>query len=255
MITRRRGSSYRIEDTERLARIVDQLVNDLGEGSETTAAPIIGLSQTTLNRLRRQVYAVVSFETARRLEQAAKRVGGEALARELSDAIVSRAAVDMLQEGYRDWCNQRYRRFEALDDRSGEVGRVKTWRVNQQGRVERELDDGRASRLRRAMLGAVRSAAEKEFPKEFAGFRDWWINQKLDNMRFQVAMTRIVEPLAETVLCAYVERRWGELTKEERRDFVKAGIRREKILLKRPHALARARQVVARGVGPASSGK
>lgn len=240
-------SAFRIQDEAALARIIDRLVAELGNDTESVAADAIGLGQSTLNRLRRRVRHTISFETASLLEAAARRVGGDALARELSEAIVSRAAVDMLNDGYRVWCQERYDRFELL-------GSPATWGVDAQGRPQRVHGDV-GEVIRQQSLLKIRKLAEAACAKELGAFKDWMRAQHVDEMRGNVALRSLVEPLLESLLSGYIERRWGELSTQEQRDFIKAGIAREKILLSRPHALERARQVVSRGVrrGPDDS--
>jgi hypothetical protein len=66
-----------------------------------------------------------------------------------------------------------------------------------------------------------------------------------DRQRIELAWLRIIAPLLCYRESAFVERSWQELTDAEFRQFVVAGIRREKILLTRPNDLRRAQDVVA----------
>jgi hypothetical protein len=51
-------------------------------------------------------------------------------------------------------------------------------------------------------------------------------------MRHDVAVIRIVEPLAEFGASAFIEPRWAELSEKDRRAFVRHGVAREEIIFK-----------------------
>lgn len=59
------------------------------------------------------------------------------------------------------------------------------------------------------------------------------------NPRVELALYRIVEPLVECRIAGPVERSTGELSPAELRSFIRAGIQRELILMRREQSLAR----------------
>jgi hypothetical protein len=69
--------------------------------------------------------------------------------------------------------------------------------------------------------------------------------------RALIAWLRVLEPLLASADAGYVERGWRELSDRELKAFVKAGLRRERILLNRAPRLDRVRRVSDRGAAPA----
>jgi hypothetical protein len=231
---------YEISDRPAVAAAVSRLVALVG-GSETVAASTIGLSQATINRLRNQAKPGITHRTARKLEQAAKRLGGESLQRELSEAIMSPVALRLLNDGYRAWCEERIRRFAA---RSGP-----TWKSDESGqpRAAEFINPDHAVIDRTQFLGWLLKLVKDDVGGPIAEFERWMGRRGVDPRRQFLAVRRIIEPIAESSQSAYIERRWSELDMREKRDFIDHGIAREKILLTREHGHTRALRIARAG--------
>lgn len=206
---------YSIHDRAEVARIVEVIIRDLGDGNEVATAAMVGTSQPTLNRLRRAALDSIAHATAIALEQAAKRVG-EADA--FTTAVISPAALRLYRNGYKPWCVERVSRFE-----------------------ERSL--GIHPDVAREGVRQLWHLAHAEFPEQFTRLAAAMAKRRVDETRERIAVIRILEPLLESPASGGIERRWTELSARERRDFIDAGIKRELIMLNREPALVVAKQL------------
>jgi hypothetical protein len=82
-------------------------------------------------------------------------------------------------------------------------------------------------------------------------FERWATAYGIVSLRLELALNRAWEPLLEQAPSAFVERSWRDLSDRELRQFVRHGLRREEILLRREPDWIRFRTAVhqARGAG------
>jgi hypothetical protein len=257
---------YRITDPDGVARVVNELVAQLGGGNEKQTAHQTAVSQPTLYRLRHKQLGVLSRGTVTRLESAALRVDREAmgtrvqmgtrspvsdeelratpeqysqgLANMLALAIATPEAFRILERGFDEWCGERVHR---LHERRDPCWRILDGRVVQapyceavhsfRNHVTRDL----LNRAWRACRGVI-----EEFDK-------WMVKQGVTPERRRVSHTRLVEPLAEAHESAFVERSIDELSPTDLRNFLDAGIKRERILLRNRGSDLERAAAVARG--------
>jgi hypothetical protein len=92
------------------------------------------------------------------------------------------------------------------------------------------------------LLGRSRSA----YPDLFNKFDAFLVSRQHYKPRAELAYARILAPLLNWRESGFVERTWTELSRLERRRFIKAGMVRERILLTRAPDLQRAQQAAER---------
>jgi hypothetical protein len=86
----------------------------------------------------------------------------------------------------------------------------------------------------------------KRFPAHFNDFDRFLKSRGHRGIRVDLAFRRIVEPLLQTDGSGGIERDWRELNHEELEAFVKAGIKRETIMLDRSPDIQRAKEASER---------
>jgi hypothetical protein len=233
-----------INDQQGLADIVGALIYLYGDDSETKAAEQIGVSQPTLNRLRRGAAEAITRATASALERAVKALGDSdptylEMAGDLKAAIVA-PETHQYMAGYTQWCDERLSRWQERDGM--------TWKVGPFRQLEPVADVPPAMAIvRQEMRRMLWQRAHQDFPELFRRFRDEMVSKGVEEVRQEVAVMRVIEPLLEATQSAYIERSYSELTERERRDFIDAGIKRELILLDREPAMTRARRITEEG--------
>jgi hypothetical protein len=92
----------------------------------------------------------------------------------------------------------------------------------------------------------VLATSRTEFPDEFTAFESFLVKQQASATRARIAFYRILEPLLEARESGFVERSWDELDRSELSRFIRAGMEREKILLRRSADTQRAQQQSSR---------
>jgi hypothetical protein len=206
---------YSIHDRAEVARVVEVIVREVGRGNEVATAANVGISQPTLNRLRRSALDSIAHATAIALEHAAKQVGETDA---FTTAVISPAALRLYRNGYKPWCVERVSRFE-----------------------ERTL--GIHPDVAREGIRQLWHLAHAEFPEQFKRLAAAMAKRRVDETRERIAVIRILEPLLESPASGGIERRWTDLSPRERRDFIDAGIKRELIMLNREPALVIAKRL------------
>src|SRR5689334_24360542 len=83
------GREYEIRDRKALAGLIKELVEVVGEGSETKAAREIGLSQPTLNRYRNRKRGTMSLRVANAISDGLQRLPNPQLAFDRSEEHTS----------------------------------------------------------------------------------------------------------------------------------------------------------------------
>ncbi|HUF68161.1 MAG TPA: hypothetical protein VMM79_05855, partial [Longimicrobiales bacterium] len=191
-----------------------------------------GISQPTLSRLARGKSRQIESDTFERLRRLVPRDRW----RMVEQATVSMEAA-MFLRSYKDWLDgwlSRVLRAKPTPMTTEVDGRLKY-----QGRsevppaeYEEEYRDLKALLMR-------------EHKSVVTGFYDAVENRGHDEARAELGLRRALEPALEGRASGGVERGWREFSKEEMRRFLSAGLRRERILLNRKPALARARSNAA----------
>ena len=98
-------------------------------------------------------------------------------------------------------------------------------------------------RTREQRLQRVVVEMRIRFPELIAEFERRLYDSQHFNRRGQLALMRVVAPLIEPEDSGYVERSWREMTVDELRAFLKAGMKRELILLNRSPDVQRAQEI------------
>lgn len=104
--------------------------------------------------------------------------------------------------------------------------------------------------IRRREARHLLSAVQERCGRVLNAFARWLALRDVAPERRAIALLRIVEPLLACADSAYTERHWSTMSAKELRDFIDAGIKREKIVLTREHDFVRIRHA-ANGDGPA----
>ena len=228
---------YPVQDVMMLRALVKQMVEHYGQGSVNKAAAAIGLSQPTLYRLHEGLSGQVSHATMVQLERAVVKLDHR-LRKQLLLAIMPTAALRLYRRGYSAWCRERSLR---LVRRRGQAW----WR--EQDKPPRPVREPWRVNNINADLSSAYSQARQEFPDLFERLHRFVVRKGIPPERYKVAVTRIVEPVAESSASAYFEPRWMDLTPDQRRRFIKAGITREEILMSREHPQILANVLAAGG--------
>jgi hypothetical protein len=100
------------------------------------------------------------------------------------------------------------------------------------------------------MLDRVR----REYPRLVETFDNRMRRRGFGPARLLVAHVRVVEPLLESHETGFIERGWDELDRTQQAAFLKAGYKREEILLSRDDDLERARLLTSGRATWTSSG-
>lgn len=209
---------------EELRRIVDRTFG----GNESSAARHAGLSQPTLNRLCRGVQRTIRPST---LEKARSLIPDRR--RRLVDlAVRSPAALHRLEK-HSAWLAQRYQAIR--------------WDLKPETAEEAELDGYSREQDEKELVvylwkrhGAELRRYRRQIERRghLAPDAGPWGGEYL----FDLSIARIIAPLLEWWDSGGIERHWTELSAAEVGKFVRAGIRRERLLLDRPPAHWRANQ-------------
>ena len=224
---RRQSRGYRLVDPAAVAaelrRIVEPYRNVL------TAAGKIGIKQPTLWRLLNGQVRTITAETWAAIEQATPPARRAAL----TAAIVEPAA-QRIVGAYVEWLDTwKSRVFKDAASRW-------VWKDQSLTRVP----DHEAP----ARRNAERDALMKVHQAELAAL-DAWVADALaaghSEDRVQLAIARILEPLLEAPASGYVERSWQEMSITELRQFIRAGVTRERLLLRRAPDVERAQEIAA----------
>jgi hypothetical protein len=230
MHKQRRGARlFAIADREALRAEINRAIEKRALGNLSAAARLARIGQPELHRLAHGQIGSISRRTIaalRRLVPADRR-------HHLEEALVSPEASELLR-AYDTWTSDWKERFlERKDLGDTYVGRA----------IQRlpgwEL-------LRVLEVEHVLATARTEFPDEFRAFESFLVKQQASGTRARIAFYRILEPLFEGRESGFVERSWDELDRSELSRFIRAGMEREKILLRRSADTQRAQQQSSR---------
>lgn len=245
----RRPRGFEISDRKRFGRLMVQLIEKRG-GSDKTGkkcAENLQLSPATFSRLeaagaverprrpggRRRGASPkgqtnrFSGEVMRKLEDALGAIT-PGLGLELASCVMSAAGRRFYDRTYLGWCQERLARFERAPGRLYRASAdEKPWRVQ-----ARENRFWRKQLLSDLAGKAKRSEDTRRLVEKY---RVQMARMGVAPERWKVAVLRTVEPLAEWMAMGCLQRRWRDLSKEERQAFVESGLRRELILVEGEH--------------------
>lgn len=83
----------------------------------------------------------------------------------------------------------------------------------------------------------------KQFGRLFTEFEVWARKKGHREERIELALERVLAPLLECEPSGFVERHWSELRPKELETFVRAGLARERVLLRRAPEVQRAQEM------------
>jgi hypothetical protein len=222
-ITREAALTIRIADPSALAAHIRREIDARFGGNLSEAARAAGLSQPTLQRLSKGKSKQLGIETMARLHTFMpedREVWGKAIVTDLAtDSLI---AYDQWFESYRKQVLFPEGVFPLHS--TGPI----PWAI-----PPREFH---------ALVTKSRGVA----PEIFADWEALLVTSKFTSKRMLLALVRIFEPLLTYGLSGGIERHWTELDDQELADFVRAGMRRELILLRRGADIARAQMAVTK---------
>ena len=240
-----RYGRFPLRDSVRLRELTLLVITNKEYGSARKAAKKLGLERRTFaNLLRKARGQTVAQKTLGALETAFDKIdptGRRRLHRRLAECFMPPAVRRFYDQTYGAWCQERLTRFERVHGR--------LWRMSGDGRPW--LVPAREGRTWRQMvLDDLMQQAEKsrDTAAVVALYRRRMNKMGVPQERQEVALLRVVEPLAEWMAMGGLQRRWRDLSPKERRAFVRRGFLREIILLRGEHPQLRAARLLA-GVG------
>jgi hypothetical protein len=227
------GSLQAIKDPVLLGTVVEEMIEQLGKGSEIETERLTGIERSTLNRLRAKhprrkgkstKHNRILHMTAWRLEQAAKRLGPGWHRKFLRSMGADRRRMS----GYREWVAERVTRWErrrgahwrCVDGRVEVAGRGTRFKVSRQRFLEHTSQE---------IQGVLKERRPATF-KKILDFEEVGFN-KAGIERARLAWVRIIEPLLEWPESALVEVPWWALELDKLCQFIEAGLARERLLI------------------------
>jgi hypothetical protein len=227
-LKRAKGRHYKIQDRAELSALIGEAVARDHDGSRNRAAKDSGLPHSTLKRYHDGRGPFVRHETLDKLRQL---IGPVGLGR-LEKAVLTPTATDALLA---------FDRWLREETRSTLVGTVRQAGLLFAGTSE--LDHQKAiysAQDRAEQLEQLCGRWQKRYAHEFARLKKQLVARGHFKPRARLAFLRVLAPLLDSSDSAGIERSWSELTETERRMFVRAGVTREVILLRRENDVQRA---------------
>jgi hypothetical protein len=234
----RDGRSQPIVDRDAMKRVARWAIeNRPTSWSRLQEQPdTLGVSRSTLDRLRRGLAATVKESTVNRLHRLAYEANRDDIALDLVRATMRETEITVGIQGYHSWLMRRAQRLVCDDGPHWHASRSMLEIV-----ADADVDDPPAGHflfggdlagipLRRyhdvrALLAHLNTTPPTK--GIFDAFDDWMTERGHDEWRRTVAYIRVVEPLLEAPESAYVERQWQEFDDRELVRFIRAGFRRE----------------------------
>ena len=200
------------------------------DGNESRAAAHAGIAQSQIHRLRRKTPGRIARET---YEALVKLIAPDRRARFRETLLPAVAAADI--RTYHQWVRDEQVRLAGMRGQG-----LRDWESGEDHQRE-------ASRIAARIRHQLSSHA-KLFDSDI---------QRLGHEpdRLNLAWARIIAPLVDHVDAGGIERSVDGLTDQEFADFIKAGIRRERVLLRREPALAVAQRRAKLWIEPVRPGR
>jgi hypothetical protein len=226
------GREYLVEDRSAFAKALNEAIERLFAGNRNAASKACGVPYNTLKRYCEGKGGALRQETFSRLldlvswvdlDSASWKDGTE----ELLSALISPRVRDR-RVVYRDWLGQEVRNLLSWYHRSFSAG---------------SLSKFRRARLMLRELRRIRGDIEARFPRQFDAFKQYLTKQGHPEDRRELALDRVVAPFLDSRRSDYIERHWTEFSDDELRQFIEAGISRERLLLAREPDMRRAQDV------------
>lgn len=230
-----RAREYQIHDRKALAAVLREAVTQRHGGIYSAAARSIGIPNSTLQRYREERGPAVRRETLEKLLA----LVGRARSQRLSDAVLSPSARVSLAD-YDTWLKQ--------ETQATRLGGILSFRLSGSNKVDSEEHKRLANDAanRGIAIDRLLASLRTRFSQEWKSLENRLKTGRHDKARARLAFLRVVAPLLATEDTGYIERAWHELSEEELRDFVKAGITREIVLLGRESDIRRAQSYESR---------
>ncbi len=230
--TKAGGREYRVQNPQLFAAVIDDAITRRHEGIRDQAARSVGLRHNTLKRYQTGAGAKVRHETLEKL----RRLVGRGRVKSLESALFSPDARDALAE---------YDRWVAREIRALLLGNALNLR-RVSARTEWERENHLAAGLERAsVLEKLLIRLKKQYPAEWKPLTTFLVRRGHFTARAKLAQLRIVAPLLGDYDTGGIERGESELSETELQQFIKAGIKRERILLDRESDIRRAQEHVS----------
>lgn len=219
---------YRIHDREGLAAQIRAAIREQHGGNVSAAARSVRLNQPELYRLSVGRIGAIGPRTFTRL---VKLMRGNV--RSIEATLISPRAQRFAAD-HKAWMaaeNERFleRRTVGSSDIAQASQSFAGWEFE---RIAERVE----------LLAHLR----RQLPDLFAGFDRFLVRRQHTAQRADLAYTRIVAPLMDALESGFVERRWQEMKSSELRQFVKAGMQRERILLTRAPDVQRTQEAAER---------
>jgi hypothetical protein len=208
-----------------LASVLREVVDAEFGGGISAAAQEIGLERSLLGRILSQKAKTISHDDLRTLR---KKVSQKQFI-EISRALYPAAVAELIR-AFDKWVSAERDRILERDLPDTPVGRalrtVSPWETQRLLEYQHLLD-----------------TAAAKFPDLIESFDDFLERRKHFQSRGNLAYLRVFAPLLDATDSGHVERGWRDLTDDELRRFVQAGMEREHILLDRTPDPERAQEI------------
>ena len=221
-----------VEDRSAFAKALNEAIERLFAGNRNAASKACGVPYNTLKRYCEGKGGALRQETFSRLLDLVSRVDSESASwsdggEELLSALISPRVRDR-RDVYRDWMGQELRNLLSWYHKS--------FPADSDSKFFR-------ARLMFRELRRIRGDIEVRFPKQFEAFKRYLSKQGHSEDRRELALDRVVAPFLDSRRSDYIERHWTEFSDDELRQFIEAGISRERLLLAREPDMRRAQDV------------
>jgi predicted XRE-type DNA-binding protein len=219
-LNRERGASIAVRDPAALGTIVDDVIKERCGGSQSHAASVSSISQPQLSRLVNGGCLKVSESTLK----AIVRFVGPGRESTVYAAVCSERERERLAR-YRSWIWDNASR-QLYGHSLRDAQRLSTDEVSD----------------RVGQFGRMLVTVTRAFPDEFARLDKALLAGGHDRARRTLGYTRILAPLLGALDTDGIERSLGEFNRRELRHFIRAGVKRELLLLDRSIDVARAQR-------------
>ena len=241
-------TEYRIIDVTKWQALLARLVKHYGQeagpvgewAAKKKARDVLRVSQPTFWRLaHKQEGDVVSRAMMWRIEVALKSIDAR-LPKALAECVMSIAGLRLYTKIHVPWCRERCLRFETRKGPQWIVWKTQGFSPT----LVRQRGSDRVGH-RRWALNWTKAHMRADCPQTWDSGVAALQNAGATGIRLTVALTRIAEPLAEHQSSGCIERKWPQLTRPEKTDYLERAFAQELLLLPQPHSQARAYELAA----------
>jgi hypothetical protein len=237
-----RGAVHRILDRACVARVLESAIRVRYDGNRATAAARSGVDTATLFRLNRQVLSEIRHDTYNRITKTLLKA---------DEVVQLDAALESPLQYELGRLNLRWTYLHTAAPGYGPD--TPAWELGARAlmltAIDRDAVGSHARERWREYVNRERHAMWERLQRvcwdQFDGFRRDMLAKRHQPDRILVAWERVLAPLLERSQSGFIELSWCELTDRDFARFVRIGLQRERILLKRP-PLGRRAAAVAR---------